>query len=157
MKDARLIISKDPVIHKIPTVIGESGLRYDARKPSSQKNKLSSRLDSVRKTQSKISSPAKIKTEYKAFNKLSIKQLRDIVGRSHRTADLKGYDKSLAVSTILRDKFGDKAVKQAFGLKEEEVELDERLKFEGKFKKGDTIKSFDHRSSEKYYIIGILI
>ena len=36
----------------------------------------------------------------------------------------------------------------------EEVELDEKLKYEGKFKKGDTIKSFDFPVSKDNYIIG---
>ena len=36
----------------------------------------------------------------------------------------------------------------------EEVELDEKLKYEGKFKKGDTIKAFDFERKKDHYISG---
>ena len=45
-----------------------------------------------------------------------------------------------------------KAMKR-LGIKEE-VELDEKLKYEGKFKKGDTIKSFDFKGKKDRYISG---
>ena len=35
-----------------------------------------------------------------------------------------------------------------------EVELDEKLKYEGKFKKGDTIKSFDFEKNRDHYVSG---
>ena len=60
----------------------------------------------------------KVKDEYKMLKKQSIDQLRKTIGRSHKVVDLKGFNKGDAISQILRDKYGDKAVDKAFGFEE---------------------------------------
>ncbi len=59
----------------------------------------------------------KIEKEYKDLKKEPIRVLRNIWSRSHRVGDPKGMDKEGIISSILRDKHGDKRVDMAFGFK----------------------------------------
>ena len=59
----------------------------------------------------------KIEKEYNDLKKEPIRVLRNIWSRSHRVGDPKGMDKEGIISSILRDKHGDKKVDMAFGFK----------------------------------------
>jgi len=73
--------------------------------------------------------------EYLSLKKMSIKDLRRMVDQQHRgPVDLSQYDKQGAISDLLRNKFGNKAVATAMGL-DESVELDEA-------KRGGDTKTF---------------
>jgi hypothetical protein len=57
--------------------------------------------------------------EYLSLKKKSIKDLRRMVDQQHRgPVDLSQYDKQGAISDLLRNQFGNKAVAAAMGLKE---------------------------------------
>ena len=57
--------------------------------------------------------------EYLSLKKMSIGDLRKMVGQQHRgPVDLKSYDKQGAISDLLRNKFGGKKVDAAMGLSE---------------------------------------
>jgi hypothetical protein len=62
----------------------------------------------------KVDKNSPIYKEYLQLKKLSIKSLRDILGRNQKVVDLKGYDKEGAISQILRDKHGNKKVDKVF-------------------------------------------
>jgi len=62
----------------------------------------------------KVDKNSPIYKEYLQLKKLSIKSLRDILGRNYKVVDLKGYDKEGAISQILRDKYGNKKVDKVF-------------------------------------------
>ncbi len=66
----------------------------------------------------------KIEKEYKDLKKEPIKVLRNIWSRSHRVGDPRGMGKDEVISSILRDKHGDRRVAAAFGLDEKEQKKD---------------------------------
>jgi len=78
--------------------------------------------EEVELDEGKLDKSSPIYKEYEALNKKSVADLRNIIGRSHRVADLKGYDKAGALRQILDDKYGEKKVDAFFG---EEVEVNE--------------------------------
>jgi len=78
--------------------------------------------EEVELDEGKLDKSSPIYKEYEALKKKSVADLRNIVGRSHRVADLKGYDKAGALRQILDDKYGEKKVDAFFG---EEVEVNE--------------------------------
>jgi len=57
----------------------------------------------------------RIKEEEIKLRKKTVKELRQIISRSHRVVDLRGYDKSYAIYQILEDEFGSKAVNNYYG------------------------------------------
>lgn len=91
------------------------------RELQDKKRKMS---EEVKLDESKLDKSSPIYKEYEALKKKPVADLRNIIGRSHRVADLKGYDKSGAIRQILDDKYGEKKVDAFFGFSEE-VELDE--------------------------------
>lgn len=80
--------------------------------------------EEVELDEGKLDKSSPIYKEYEALKKKPVADLRNIIGRSHRVADLKGYDKAGAIRQILDDKYGEKKVDAFFGFSEE-VELDE--------------------------------
>ena len=63
--------------------------------------------------------------EYLSLKKKSIKDLRRMVDQQHRgPVDLSQYDKQGAISDLLRNKFGNKAVAAAMGL-DESIDIEE--------------------------------
>ena len=79
-------------------------------------------MEEVQLDEGKLDKSSPIYKEYEALKKKSVADLRNIIGRSHRVADLKGYDKAGALRQILDDKYGEKKVDAFFG---EELELSE--------------------------------
>ena len=104
--------------------------------------------EEVNLDEGRLDKSSPIYKEYEALKKKPVSDLRNIVGRSHRTADLKGYDKAGAIRQILDDKFGEKKVDAFFGFSEE-VKLDEEKVIKivadtntRKYKEGQVIKTF---------------
>ena len=110
--------------------------------------------------------------EYLSLKKMSIGDLRKMVGQQHRgPVDLKSYDKQGAISDLLRNKFGGKKVDAAMGLNEafykagsEKSKLDSGYRShlkddEGKtayignvsYKKADTAKGEAEVYGDAYY------
>lgn len=69
------------------------------------------------------SSSDNIKKEYDILKKLSTKEVRDIAAKNYKIVDKTGWDKQGAISDILRNKYGNKAVAAFFGLKETSVTI----------------------------------
>ena len=59
---------------------------------------------------------ADVKKEYLLLKKKSVKDLRNMIAQQDRMANVKEYDKAGAISDILRNQFGSKAVDKAFNL-----------------------------------------
>jgi len=87
--------------------------------------------------EAKLDKSSPIYKEYEALKKKPIADLRNIIGRSHRVVDLKGYDKAGAIRQVLDDRYGEKKVDAFFG---EEVELDELSK--------ETLASYKKKAGE---------
>lgn len=62
--------------------------------------------------------------QYLELKKKSVKELRDMIKRIHKVVDVNGYDKQGAISTILRDRHGNKKVAAAMGLDEATFKVD---------------------------------
>jgi len=60
----------------------------------------------------------KVKKEYADLKKKSVKELRGIIQSTNKVINVQGFDKGGAISQILRDRHGNKAVDAAFDLDE---------------------------------------
>lgn len=76
------------------------------------------RKEEVELDEGNLDKSSPIYKEYEALKKKPVADLRNIIGRSHRVADLKGYDKSGAIRQILDDRYGEKKVDAFFGFSE---------------------------------------
>ena len=122
-----------PSTYKSPP-FGIGGAAMDAFRKGRKAGEAAAKNEEVELDEGKLDKSSPIYKEYEALKKKSVADLRNTIGRSHRVADLKGYDKAGAIRQILDDKYGEKKVDAFFGFSEE-VEL-----AESHFKVGDKVK-----------------
>ena len=103
-KNEKLITDKNELLKIVLIRLSKDPLYYE---------KISNNEDQIDEDVS-----SDIKREYDELMKMSISKIKDIFSRSHRVSDTQGVSKSSLVTDILRAKYGDKKVNDAFGLKE---------------------------------------
>lgn len=101
--------------------------------------------EEVELDEGKLNKSSPIYKEYEALKKKPVADLRNIIGRSHRVVDLKGYDKTGAIRQILDDRHGEKKVDAFFGFSEE-VEIDEKI---GRWIIGKSDKGFKYLDKKR--------